>query len=82
MSEEGQKLREKLANLCHEQWSGWMNYLFGKCRINADGSATIPVEFVDRWFRQMKTDYKDLSEAEQNSDRIEADKFLDLIEEG
>lgn len=32
MKEKGNELiREKLAELCHKQWSGWMEYLFEKC---------------------------------------------------
>lgn len=69
-------IKEQLADLCHRQWSGWMNYLFSKCEINPDGSRTIPLWAVQRWYRQMVTDYKDLSDSEQNSDLAEADKFL------
>lgn len=69
-------MREELANLCHEQWSGWLKYMFSKGVFNEDGSWTMPVEFVQRWTRQMNTPYSKLSESEQNSDRTEADKFI------
>lgn len=72
-------LREELANLCHEQWAGWMMYLFSKCRTMQGRSLIIPAEFVDRWQRQMNTPYAELSESEQNSDRTEADKFLKVF---
>lgn len=72
-------LREALAKLAHEQWSGWMKYLFSKGRFNEDGSWTMPKEFVLRWDRQMKMPYSMLSDKEQESDRTEADKFLHLI---
>lgn len=36
------EMREKLADLCHRQWSGWMTYLYGKCSSNPDGTLTIP----------------------------------------
>ena len=72
------EIREKLANLCHEQWSGWMQYLFSKCEKNVDGTMTMPQWAVERWVRQMQTPYADLSGAEQDSDRTEADKFLGL----
>jgi len=72
-------LHEALADLCHRQWSGWMTFLFSKCtRING-GGRYIPVEFVERWQRQIDTDYAGLSEDERDSDRKEADKFIDLI---
>ena len=75
-------MREKLADLCHRQWSGWMEYLFGKCAFNPnDGTATIPKWAVDRWQHQLSTEYAHLSEEEKNSDRDEADRFLTLIAE-
>jgi len=72
-------LREALADLCHSQWSGWMKYLFSKCSLNPDGSVTIPKSLVERWSRQHLTEFSQLSEPEQNSDRTEADKFLLLL---
>jgi hypothetical protein len=72
-------LREKLACLCHDQWAGWMNYLFSKGTFNDDGTWTMPAEFVERWRRQSNTSYGDLPESEQDSDRTEADKFISLI---
>ncbi len=72
--------REKLAALAHEQWSGWMQYLFSKCTYNhADGTYTIPQWAVERWSKQMETEYKDLSEDEKESDRAEADKVLVIV---
>jgi len=72
-------MKEKIAELAHDQWSGWMKYLFSKNKKNKDGSFTIPKEFVDRWERQMNTSYEDLSEPEKDSDRKEADKFLKML---
>ena len=57
-----------------------MKWLFQCCTQNPDGSMTIPVEKVDRWQRQMQTPYAELSEGEQESDRIEADKTLKIIQ--
>lgn len=72
-------MREKLANLCHEQWSGWVRYMFSKGTFNDDGTWTMPAWAVERWKRQMETPYAELSESEQNSDRNEADKFLSVL---
>jgi hypothetical protein len=69
-------LREALADLAHRQWSGWMVYLFAKSDLNENGSVTIPVDLVARWKRQMTTNYSELSEAEKNSDRAEADRIM------
>ncbi len=71
---------EAFANLAHQQWSGWMIYLFGKSEKNQDGTVTIPKWAVDRWLRQMNTPYKDLPEEEKESDRQEAIKLLNIIE--
>lgn len=72
-------MREKLAQLAHDQWSGWMEYLFSKGTFNEDGTWTMPVWAVDRWKRQMKMPYSELSESEQDSDRSEADKFMKVL---
>ena len=73
-------MKEKLAELAHEQWSGWMKHLFSKMEIKLDGTASIPAWAVTRWQRQMNTEYKNLSEEEKNSDREEAERVIKLIE--
>ncbi len=82
------ELREKLAALAHEQWSGWMRHLFSKCEA-LPGTTTddfkirpvvIPLWAVTRWMRQMRAPYVDLSEEEKESDRKEADRVLALLE--
>jgi hypothetical protein len=56
-----------------------MEYLFSKGTFNEDGTWTMPEWAVKRWTTQMKTDYKDLSEQEKDSDRSEADGMLKVI---
>jgi hypothetical protein len=73
------KLLEKLAALQHEQWSGWMGYLFTKGALNQDGSFTIFADSVDRWHRQAITKYKDLPENEKESDQKEAARYKPII---
>lgn len=72
-------LREKLAEYAHEAWSRWMRYLFSKSTVNSDGSVTIPASLVKRWTRQMNTNYHMLPYSEQQSDILEADKMLDIM---
>jgi hypothetical protein len=48
---------------------------------NEDGSYTIPVEFVDRWQRQIDTFYEDLSEKERYSDKELAKEILQVIKD-
>lgn len=76
-----ESLREELADLQHQQWSGWMEYLFSKCRPNPEvaDELIIPAWAVMRWLRQSQTFYKNLPEEEKESDRIEADKYLPII---
>jgi hypothetical protein len=56
-----------------------MRHLFSKSITQADASTLIPVEYTIRWQRQMVTDEVDLSEAEKDSDRNKADRFLALL---
>jgi hypothetical protein len=77
-------MRERIAELQHEQWSGWMKYLFEKCEINQVEGAefgVIPAWAVERWTRQANTPYTELPEDEKESDRIEADKYILLVAE-
>jgi len=76
---QGETLREDLSNLAHEQWSGWMKHLFKQSTKNEDGTVTIPQWAVEKWERQMNTPYGELSEQEQNLDRNEADRVLEII---
>ena len=73
-------MREQLAQLAHEQWSDWIKYMFGKCHKTSQGELIIPPWAVERWSRQAKTAYCDLTEAEKDCDRAEADKFLIVFE--
>jgi hypothetical protein len=75
------QLREQLASYAHAARSGWMRYLFEKSTKNPDGTVTIPKWAVDRWERQMMTDYSQLEGSEQTSDRTEADRMIQIMEE-
>lgn len=70
------ELVERLAAIEHEQWSGWMRYMFNKCEFVAVGALLIPSWAVNRWTRQMETPYADLPESEKESDRVEAQRVL------
>ena len=73
--------RERVAAFAHEQWSGWMRYLFKQSKVNDDGSVLIPAWAVERWRRQAETPYVELSQTEQDSDRKEADGYFAALEE-
>lgn len=69
--------KEKLAEFVHQQWSEWMKYMFSKCGTNN----TIPDGYVERWKRQMNTEYINLSEEEKESDRDIAIKIMEMKDE-
>lgn len=74
------ELREKLAALAHDQWSGWMKYMLGRMDWNNIGTGKIMYgDDVKRWERQMNTIYADLPENEKDSDRAEADKVIAIF---
>ncbi len=73
-------MREQLAALAHEQWSGWVLWMFEQGgTFNPDGTWTMTKDKVDRWLRQSGTAYAELPETEKDSDRKEADKVLAII---
>lgn len=76
---ENNNLIELLADYEHDRWSRWQKYLFDKCIKNDDGSLTIPKQLVDRWSRQINTNYGNLSAEEQSSDKKEADRILKIL---
>lgn len=70
---------EKLSDYEHDRWSRWQKHVFDKCIKSKDGNLYIPNEYVDRWKREMNTNYYDLSEEEKESDRKEARIILKII---
>lgn len=74
-----ESLLDRLAARAHDQWSGWMRYLFERCSIGPAGAAVIPPELVQRWQRQVRTPYAQLPRNEQESDRREARRVLEVL---
>lgn len=72
-------LREELAALCHDQWAGWMRYLFDQTITVGDDCEEIQTSDVKRWMRQIQTPYVELPDNEKESDRKEADKILAVL---
>ena len=72
-------LLEELAAIEHERWSHWQRYVHAKGRRQPDGSLILPAELVERWERQIATDYGELSDDEKESDREQVRRYLGLI---
>jgi hypothetical protein len=72
-------IKEALADTQHAIWSHWMKYMFSCGTFNEDGTWVMPKDKVERWSRQMNTDYVLLTEKEKDSDRHQADKVLSVI---
>ena len=72
---------ELVAEVQHEIWAHWMNYMFSQGEIDeyAGGDWVMPVEKVERWTRQMNTPYCQLTHKEQESDRHQAYEFLTAL---
>lgn len=64
------------AKAAHDIWAAWMRWQFKCGKMNQDGSFTIPRDKVDRWQRQMNTEFEDLSAEEKKSDYQVADEFM------
>jgi hypothetical protein len=72
-------LIDELAAIEHERWSHWQRYMHSKGVRQADGSLVLPAELVERWERHAATDYDDLTDKEQESDREQVNRYLPII---
>ncbi|MBN2837734.1 MAG: hypothetical protein JXM74_03175 [Fusobacteriaceae bacterium] len=76
---ENQKLNtdlKTLAILNHKQWNHWLEYQ-NSCSVYLEnGDLILPSNKIERWRRQIKTAYYNLSEQEKNSDREIASKWI------
>lgn len=63
---------EKLASLEHDQWAHWTGYMLNN----------LTPENIERWKRQIKTPYSQLTEKEKESDREWARKAYNILLEG
>lgn len=70
---------ERLAAIEHERWAHWQRYLHGQCERREDGALIIPADLADRWARQVKTPYSQLSEQEKESDKEQVHKYLPTV---
>lgn len=76
---------EKGGALEHDRWAKWQKWMHEHVYDSSESInphlKVIPTELFNRWERQIATNYKDLSEKEKESDRIEVRKYLPLIKD-
>lgn len=65
-------MREKIAELIHEEWMIW-------AKILIKSEPTLSKERVQRWEEECFKPYSELSEEMKDLDRMFADKFLQII---
>lgn len=73
------ELIEQLADKEHASWARWMEYLFSTCERGADGSMTIPANYVKHWTLEVMMPYARLPESAKQSDRDEVAHILPII---
>ncbi len=71
MSDQKDRLREKIAELEHEQWVVWAGHLISVEHLSH--------ERLERW-QKLMVSYSQLTEEQKDQDRIWADKSIVLIE--
>jgi hypothetical protein len=76
---EKNKAIERIAALVHNLSINKMKYLFSKCEKHPTGEYTIPKWVATQWQKQMSTEYRDAPPEEQEADRREAKKYIELI---
>lgn len=67
---------KRKAGAAHDIWSHWMRFQFTQGSFDSVGNFVIPLEKVERWQRQMNTNFVDLTDQEQKSDFEIAEKFM------
>lgn len=72
---------EKGANLEHDRWARWQNYLHTRLHKNIRGIYCLDDGLFEHWERQINTPYSELNEREKESDRKETRNYIPLLEE-
>ena len=73
MNEAEELLREKLADIEHQRWADWQNWVH---KVYLEGNFG---EFMLRWQKQIATPYSELSAQEKASDMEQVDRYWPLI---
>lgn len=76
---ESAQVMEQLADIEHERWAHWQQYVHDQCERQDDGSLVIPADLAERWQVQIETRYAELSEREKDSDREQVRRYLPYV---
>ena len=71
------ELFEKLADIEHQRWASWQKWCHHVLRLECPSPELEKV--LQRWDKQIKTSYKDLTEKEKESDREQVRRYWDLL---
>lgn len=74
-----EETREALAAYAHQALGEYLLYMFGKCTVDASGNLVIPAAYYQNIVIQCNTPYADLTPAEQDMDREQADRMLAIV---
>lgn len=69
-----------LSEVMHEIWSGWAKDVLDNCWVAPDGTHMISKDRVDRWKKQIGTEFQKLTEEEKELDRVEARKIVRAVD--
>ena len=78
MTKTKKEFKEKLANIEHQRWADWQKWCHKVLRENCPSPELEKV--LERWDKQIATDYKDLTEKEKDSDREQVERYWPLID--
>lgn len=73
------ELREKLAAIEHERWADWQKWVHAQMTPVSHGHL-LHHDIYQRWQRQIRTPYADLTDKEKASDMEQVDRYWPLIE--
>ena len=71
------KLFELLAHIEHQRWADWQEWCHKILRENCPSKELERV--LERWDKQIATNYKDLNDREKNEDRKQVMRYWYLI---
>jgi hypothetical protein len=79
MQEEARREKmEVIASIEHQRWSDWQSWLHKILRENLPSPELEKV--LERWDRQIATEYSDLTESEKQSDRDQVERYLPVVD--